>query len=663
MGKLSQFKAAAQKGEFSRSLDLFYEMKGWLVCTVNVWNLVIDLHGKRGRVDHMQPLYREMLTYGISPNHETFEIMMEHFYDARRTDAILRVLDEMTLKHKLKPRYPTLVYALKAYAKKDDVVNVTRTFQQMLDFRMRPGLETFETVMITCARNNDLQNVNRMVDLMKRFEVEATASTFEKLVSTLAKIGEIEAAKAILNQMLSVGLGPSPNTFHRILPTLAMNGMPGDVEGFLEMLDEAKIEPKLTELEKCISELSKGVPHLPTIFQLLDRIKSKGAYTSHLGALLTALIENEDIDGLLKIWSDYFDYRLDGQDPPSTKKQTTFKGGSRALARSVALITRMGGSMEADGKTVTEQALMLIKPARMLDIKMSSATCGKVLLHLGRHVAGIDVIEDTENPTGQSNSVESSGDGNAMHSKMCQELVEILQIGLMDCKMERKHVECVFQALNLKNHPMLVVEVEGLINKAGVKGRPTVITYEELISAHFSLGDTASVVKIVNDMPKRFQSQLTTAVLKLAAFSCLQYKDFKAIVSLLTRLNARDPEEGGPLCLEVLEKGLKDDELKIFEIIDTLLKLGSSHVNSDKLNDVMERLLVNSKTKSVVELMQYRQKKLNKTLHPDRRSYQIALEAASKIEDPSIVGQLLESAKLSLSEDEFHEVKEFAQQS
>ena len=61
---------------------------------------------------------------------------------------------------------------------------------------------------------------------------------------------------------------------------------------------------------------------------------------------------------------------------------------------------------------------------------MSSATCGKVLLHLGRHVAGIDVIGDTENPTGQSNSVESSGDGNAMQSKMCQELVEILQIGV-----------------------------------------------------------------------------------------------------------------------------------------------------------------------------------------------------------------------------------------
>eukprot|EP00466_Bigelowiella_natans_P018003 jgi/Bigna1/76960/fgenesh1_pg.45_\ len=223
-----------KEGMFSRSVELFYHIKKWPLCNVYVWNMIIDLHGKRGRVDHMQPLYREMLTYGIKPNVETYEIMMEHFYDARRPDAVLRVMNDMMQSHKLKPRYPTCEYALKAYYRKGDTVAVMRTFQQILDFKYRPSLSAFEMVLTTSAKNGDIKNIQRIVELMHRFEVEAKAVTFEKLFRPLMENNHVAQARGILEQMLSLGFDPSYSMFRGLLSAVSKNGYENSIPALIE---------------------------------------------------------------------------------------------------------------------------------------------------------------------------------------------------------------------------------------------------------------------------------------------------------------------------------------------------------------------------------------------------------------------------------------------
>ena len=544
--RIAQFKKHVEKDDYSKAMDTFRELKRWPCCHVHLWNLAIDLHGRLGRIHFMQPLYREMLTHGIVPSANTFELMMDHYYDNKAHDAILAVMEDM-VRHNIRPRYPTLVYVLQTYARRGDARGVKRTFQHILDFRMRPDLSVFNAVLDVYAKEDDLLNITRAVDLMKRFEVEADRATFDNVINPLVSRGRIEESRALLTQMQALGFEPHAATFSGVLSELARNNSGGGaIETVMALMAEYGVSPDAADLDRAIAT-ALDVCDTKDILLLHSKCVSKGRLSKHTGRILRRLARENDHAEALLVWEACRERLAAGADAS--------KAALTGLAVGEVLAALSAGDMVFPAEVVraAEEAIGVGIKISVKNMELITINCARK----GRGAKREDLVK----------LLKASQDKNGGVSR-----------GAVDAVMNR---------LNDMGHHDDVIAAFDFAAKT--KRGPSVLTYEELLNAHVSLGRGAVAANAMRSMSSRARNALSADVVERVMRACAQEGgDEKELPALAERLNEREAGLAGRVALDILS----DDASRALtaESVVTLLSLVElAGLNRAVLDALIER--------------------------------------------------------------------------
>ncbi|GAB5364312.1 hypothetical protein AAMO2058_000958600 [Amorphochlora amoebiformis] len=647
--KLAMFRNAASNEQFDRANKLFYEIKTWPIFNVQMWNTMISMYGKRGKISHMQPMLREMLSRGVAPNEDTFQIMMENFHKRKETGAVLRVLDDM-LVHNLKPRYPTCVFALKAHAKQKNVTGALRMFQAILDFRYKPGLEVFEIMLVNYAEASDFSNMKRMTELMSRFEVEAEKETYEKVFRALALGGNTQQAKEIADQMSKLGFEPTASMFARILPKMARNlENPAEaVDGFLAVADEYHHGLPLPDLESVIRELCKR-DELEAANAVFKRSHALGIPSKNASALLSGLSRKGHAKEAYELLTTY------------SKSHWPLESGSisRTLECLVANLIVQDNNIKfvefGDGK-ITEAMTLAYNIWKTIPGKQVN----QVLYDYAQAIT--TVLQG-------SNTVRSEKEDWAIRA--CKELVDLLRDAMSHCNISRATCDRILISLNRAGcsdliHHVAMYDDEKQHSAEGsrILGARTVVTYEELIrgiqtqSEHHGDQSIESMMKIIREMPTRMFSQLSEESAELFSMICCRAKEYNIMLKITSKLVLRGSANGSILALKLLKEGVEDHKVS-----GELIKAARKHkeVGSDLLTSISRDLASKDSAACIVALYKARKLKSVKStgLGNDFESYKLALESVIRGGNFDLAElDILVDARKNLEEKESKELQE-----
>lgn len=511
--------ACGKSGQVKLALSLLNEMKNNPSVAnpdAKVWGAVLQVLASAGDYKKAMKIMREMaITHDISPNILHCNALLASLSKARKDDIALDLLGNMingTLPGFIvdnatmstdaitmaRPDLITVNTVLAACARKGNFADASRILDQMKrneihgnDWPIRPDTITYNTLLSACRRSEDAERILDEMRLSRRerySKVKPTSVTYTNAITVCrkAKPPDLPRARKFLESAIREGIKPNVFMYSAAIWCAECSG---DADAAVTFLDEMRssvparrCDPNGVTYDGCMSALaSEG--RYKEVINMFQEMKDRkieslpSAYKRIAIAVTKANLSEEQVPGILE---------------PIVRGMTKKDLRSAYIGPVLATLIRSYGSRGMYSRA--KKTFRLIRgPTDSSCLSAMLYACAKstkwqdalFFLHTS------DIVADAQGP-GRIDSV-------------------ALTYASIACARADQWRE----ALN-------VIELYGQFDRRGEKAIISINAVNALISACGRSGRADMAVKLLNEMPVRFQCIPDAQTYKFAIIACNQ---------------------------------------------------------------------------------------------------------------------------------------------
>lgn len=287
---------------WERALEIFewLKKKGCYELNVIHYNIMLRILGKARKWHHVESLWDEMMSRGITPVNSTYGTLIDVYSKGGLTEEALHWLDRMnkqgmepdevtmgvvvqtykkagefkkaeqffknwslgkTLKDEGKTSEPTATSAVESasqphvclssytyntlidtYGKAGQLREASDTFAWMLREGIIPNTVTFNTMIHICGNHGQLEEAASLMQKMEELRCPPDTRTYNILISLHAKHNNIDRAASYFKKMKEARLEPDLVSYRTLLYAFSIRHLVGEAEILVSEMDERGLE-------------------------------------------------------------------------------------------------------------------------------------------------------------------------------------------------------------------------------------------------------------------------------------------------------------------------------------------------------------------------------------------------------------------------------------
>nr|GMD02941.1 pentatricopeptide repeat-containing protein At1g61870, mitochondrial-like [Ipomoea batatas] len=194
--------------------------------------------------------------YGIIPNLDTYNTMIEGFCDSGSSSSVYSILDEM-IRNKVKPNATTFGNCLSGFYMEEKFEDVGKILEMMKQHGVASGIGTYNIRIESLCKLKRSKEAKALLDGILSRGVKPNSVTYTHLIHGFCKEGEMEGAKSLFKEMVDNGCQPGSECYFTMVYFLCKGK---DFE---------------TAVNICKESMAKGwVPNFTTMKLLVDGLAS-----------------------------------------------------------------------------------------------------------------------------------------------------------------------------------------------------------------------------------------------------------------------------------------------------------------------------------------------------------------------------------------------------
>lgn len=194
--------------------------------------------------------------YGIIPNLDTYNTMIEGFCDSGSSSSVYSILDEM-IRNKVKPNATTFGNCLSGFYMEEKFEDVGKILEMMKQHGVASGIGTYNIRIESLCKLKRSKEAKALLDGILSRGVKPNSVTYTHLIHGFCKEGEMEGAKSLFKEMVDSGCQPGSECYFTMVYFLCKGK---DFEAAVNI---------------CKESMAKGwVPNFTTMKLLVDGLAS-----------------------------------------------------------------------------------------------------------------------------------------------------------------------------------------------------------------------------------------------------------------------------------------------------------------------------------------------------------------------------------------------------
>ncbi|XP_059284447.1 pentatricopeptide repeat-containing protein At4g04790, mitochondrial-like [Lycium ferocissimum] len=288
------------------ALDMVDQMfEAGLTLPLETFNSILEACDKSCEYNLVHRIYSMILHHDITPNSETFRIMINMTVRTKDFEGAYGMLKDLE-KFNVRPTTNMYNAIMAGYFREKDTHAALKVLKHMEDANVKSDSQTFSYLISNCTSGDD---ISKFLDEMKDSGVQHTKHVYMSLINGYAASGQFEKAKQVIydrrvpvkgfNEIRSV-----------LVSALASHGQISDALKIYEEMKEAqcKLEPKAII---CLIENLQSEGDLRRLLHLLEQLNGLDHWVDAAYRVITYCIRKDhfrSIVDLLKKLVDAYKY-------------------------------------------------------------------------------------------------------------------------------------------------------------------------------------------------------------------------------------------------------------------------------------------------------------------------------------------------------------------
>lgn len=212
-------------GIVQESVKIFVKMKELGVeRTIKSYDSLYKVILRRGRYMMAKRYFNKMITEGIMPTRQTFNIMIWGFFLSLKVETANRFFEDMIDRGML-PDVVTYNTMINGFYRVKKVDEAEKYFVEMKGKNIAPNVISYTTMIKGYVSVGRVDDALRLMDEMKSFGTKPNAITYSTLLPGLCDADKMLEAKENLKQMVENYIAPKDNSiFMRLLTCQCKSG-------------------------------------------------------------------------------------------------------------------------------------------------------------------------------------------------------------------------------------------------------------------------------------------------------------------------------------------------------------------------------------------------------------------------------------------------------
>eukprot|EP00252_Welwitschia_mirabilis_P013055 TRINITY_DN2886_c0_g1_i1.p1 TRINITY_DN2886_c0_g1~~TRINITY_DN2886_c0_g1_i1.p1 ORF type:complete len:695 (-),score=145.14 TRINITY_DN2886_c0_g1_i1:282-2366(-) len=240
--------------------------------TVSMYNAMIKLLGRLGKIDEIQSIVNYMSDTGCEMDIATYMNLINAYSAANDIDNVLKVYN-MIKKNDCVPNvafYTDLIHAL---AKGKQYEKLSGVFHEMIESEVNPNVGTFFILMKALQELARLDVAFEIFQKLKRMNIRPSPSMYALFIEEYAKAGNIEVVEELINEMKGYAFSAGP-IFSNIIEVLNKEGKK-EKSAILSRLfwSDVKSRPKILERPAEKQQEVPGYHEKPSWWEIAGKVQ------------------------------------------------------------------------------------------------------------------------------------------------------------------------------------------------------------------------------------------------------------------------------------------------------------------------------------------------------------------------------------------------------
>ncbi|PKA45651.1 Pentatricopeptide repeat-containing protein [Apostasia shenzhenica] len=218
---------------------------------LETYNIVIRSFAESGTTRSFYSVFEEMRKRNFKPNTTTFCNTLEGFYRELRFDEVERVL-ELMKKHDCHPGLTTCNVRIQALCKIGRSEQAKDLFREMVKSGMKPSWVTYNHLITGFCKEGNLNEAKRLYKEMRSKGCVAESGVYFTLIHYLCKDGDFEAALGVCEDTMARNWVPCFAIMEMPVNGLASSSKVGEAKDLIKKVKERF--PKGSEMWKEVED-------------------------------------------------------------------------------------------------------------------------------------------------------------------------------------------------------------------------------------------------------------------------------------------------------------------------------------------------------------------------------------------------------------------------
>ena len=211
--------------------------------------------------------------YGIEPNLDTYNWVIQAFSESGSTSSAYSVLSEMDRKG-VKPNSTTFGNLLNGFYAEERFEDVGKVMKLMEKYGVRPGLSIYNVRINSLCKLKKSGEAKALLDGLLSRGMKPNSVTYSHLIHGFCKEGKLDEAKKLFKEMVNKGCQPDSNCYFTLVYFLCQGK---DFETALEISKESigkNWVPNVTTMKSLVDGLV-SISKFAEARELVSQIKEK----------------------------------------------------------------------------------------------------------------------------------------------------------------------------------------------------------------------------------------------------------------------------------------------------------------------------------------------------------------------------------------------------